>query len=234
MCTYSILLRVFVLPFVMAGAAAPLQGQKIEGWGEPIDPVKDCTFSLDGKALLITVPGFPARELRAFPGTRNAPRVLRDIESNFAVTVHVAGNFSQTAADAQPDADRVAGAGLLLWLDEVNFVRLERAAIRPKDSTQPRSALVVEYWKDGRVQDSATITEGLPLEGDSSWLRLTRRIDKIKVEISGDGQNWSEAKSITVRLSSRMRLGVLATNTTGQPLNVRFENFGVKAVTLAQ
>lgn len=184
----------------------------IKGWGQPLDPGRDCQIVADGDALVISLPATPAQEMRAETGKKNAPRVMRDIEGNHIATVQISGTF-------EPGTQT---AGFLLALDDRNFLRYARSAT----GAPP----VIEYWRAGQLQP---IEATLPsIDSDPVWLRYTRRLDKIRAEISTDGQTWTEVASFSIRLSSRLRLGMVATNTAGKPLTARFENFQVKGVPL--
>src|SRR5262245_23570907 len=55
-------------------------------YGETIDPDRDCKFEMTGEKLRLTIPGkqhFVERKLY------NAPRVAREIEGDFTLTVRV-------------------------------------------------------------------------------------------------------------------------------------------------
>lgn len=205
---------------VALAASAPAQTTaKFPGWGDPVDPGKDCKIRLEGKALVVEAPA-GTHLLQPFPGKQNAPRVLRDIEGNFVAALKVSGDFRGESASPET----VQSAGLLLWQDERNFVRLERRT--GKDG----EVLAIDYWKDGQPQDASP---GVPAKGESTWVRLTRRMDKLKAETSADGKTWTDLKALgSVRLSSRLNLGVLVTNATDKPAVARFEEFQVKGIPL--
>ncbi|MFO0956515.1 MAG: DUF1349 domain-containing protein [Isosphaeraceae bacterium] len=201
------------------GISAQGQTPRFPGWGDPVDPGNDCKIQLEDKALVFQVPA-GTHVLKPFPEKQNAPRVLRDIEGNFVATLKISGDFRGETAN--PEAAQ--SAGLLLWQDEKNFVRLERRT--GKDG----EVLAIDYWKDGQPQEA---TPGTPWKGNSAWIRLTRRMDKLKAETSEDGKTWADLKNLgSVRLSSRLNLGTLVTNTAPKPANARFEEFQVKAIPL--
>jgi regulation of enolase protein 1 (concanavalin A-like superfamily) len=187
-------------------AAAP-----IPGWG---DPAKGSQIKAEGKALTITLPADAPRNFTAEPPAsqnQNAPTVLRDVEGNFSVQVKAGG-----------DAE---SAGLIVWQDERNFVILART----KAPSSGKFALAFDYWKDGQKQGPPAAAINAKLDGDATYLRLTRRMDKLRAETSADGQTWTDAGTLNIRLPSRMRLGVLA---TGQGGTARFEDLQQKAIPL--
>jgi hypothetical protein len=194
-----------------AALAAAFQAAAIPGWG---DPARGAQARAEGKALAITLPAdAPARFTAEPPASQNqnAPTVLRDVEGNFGVQVKVGG-----------DAE---SAGLVVWQDERNFVVLARA----KAPGGGKPALAFDYWKDGQKQAPPAAAAAAKLDGEATYLRLTRRMDKLRAEVSADGQAWADAGTAFIRLPSRMRLGVLATGKGG---TARFEDLQQKAIPL--
>jgi regulation of enolase protein 1 (concanavalin A-like superfamily) len=205
--------RLALASVAVAGLIAAQSSAKFPGWGEPTDPGKDSEISADGKALVMSLPATPAQDMRAETGKRTAPRVMRDIEGNHIATMRVSGTFEPGQT-----------AGFLLQLDDRNFLRFARSA--------PDEPVVLEYWRSGQLQP---IEASLPKSGgagEAVWLRYTRRLDRFKAELSTDAQNWTEVASISIRLSSRLSLGAVATNTAGKPLTVRFEDLTIKGLPL--
>jgi hypothetical protein len=72
----------------------------------------------------------------------------------------------------------------------------------------------------------------VPLKGRIAWFCLTRRTDKLTAEASAVGGTWIEAKTLSVRLSSRLNLGVMATNPSGWPREARFDGFEFRGIPL--
>ncbi|GIW88152.1 MAG: hypothetical protein KatS3mg108_2476 [Isosphaeraceae bacterium] len=220
------------MPAILLALLFPLQQPApIPNWGIPLDPDQDCTIRLDDSTLSISLPASP-HELNAFPKKRNAPRVLRDIESNWTASVRAALSSPTTTNPPAPARTSERSAGLLVWLDEANFFRVARADLQEPNHDMPRAAVLIEYWRDGRIKDRHVVTEGLSFPQPETWLRLTRRIDKMTVEASDDGQTWTELATIPVRLSSRLKFGVVATNTSGAPLVARFSDLAFKNIRL--
>src|SRR5689334_266420 len=107
----------------------PKAAQVLAGWGEAVDPEGDCRFDLDTAtgALTIVVPGkthILSAELRHMK--LGAPRVLADARGDFEAKVRVAGAIKPSGAATLPRYAPYHGAGLLIWQDRDNYVRLER------------------------------------------------------------------------------------------------------------
>lgn len=201
---------VWLLP---AALALAFQAAAIPGWGDPLDPSRDSQIRAEGKTLAITLPSAPRPFTAELPASQNqiAPTVLRDVEGNFSAQVKVAGS--------------AAHAGLLVWQDERNFVILARS----KAPNSDKLALTFDYWKDGQKQSPPAQAVNAKLDGDATTLRLTRRMDKLRAEVSTDGETWTDAGTLFIRLPSRMRLGVIATGNGG---TATFEDFQQKAISL--
>ena len=91
-----------------------------------IDPVGDCKLIPDPTGLTIAVPG-KLHVLSPELNIKNSPMALIDVEGDFVAQVKVAGEVmpGRTPVEKMPFAFH--GAGLLLWKDKDNYVRLERA-----------------------------------------------------------------------------------------------------------
>ena len=204
----------------------------LPGWGDVLDPGKDASIRLEGDQLAITVPG-GLHELRPAPRKMNAPRVMRDVEGNFEVSVKISAPFdSATGRDsAEEPANSGFGAGLLIWQDERNFIEFYRVANVPETPGR-KNEFALEYWMDGKSTGWTRTAEPRDISERDYWLRLARRGDKLKAEVSPDGENWADLGTIPVRLSSRMRLGVLVSNGSKEPYEAHFSNLRQKAIPL--
>ena len=99
----------------------------IPGWGTTVDPKEDCEFSLDGDSLIVGVPGGdhnlnPTEQFNNL----SAPRILEVAEGDFQIETRVEA-FAPPATEYADVAKAYIGAGLILWQDAGNFVRLSSA-----------------------------------------------------------------------------------------------------------
>ena len=104
------------------------RGAREAPWGDAVDPDGDCQFELDPREdkVRIIVPG-KTHILSAEIGHVNAPRLLRDIKGDFDLIVRVAGTSNPGGKATTTVYSPYHGAGLLIWQDEENYVRLEIA-----------------------------------------------------------------------------------------------------------
>src|SRR5438093_620042 len=77
------------VPLVAVAAPVPKEvdaGRMRRSYGEAIDPDRDCKFEMLVEKLRLTIPGKPHFVERKLG---NAPRVAREVEGDFTITVRV-------------------------------------------------------------------------------------------------------------------------------------------------
>lgn len=118
--------------------AAPALGEErqlVEGWGEIIDPDGDCRVAEDQGDVAITVPKTRHDLTYADKNAKlNAPRVLQSVEGDFTLEVTVRAFPLPGDAASSGGQYSFVSTGLLVWQDEKNFIRLERAAVGNSDA----------------------------------------------------------------------------------------------------
>jgi regulation of enolase protein 1 (concanavalin A-like superfamily) len=211
---------------VIATAAEDKKAQTIKGWGTVTDPSGDCTVKEEKGKVKIEVPG-GTHDLNALVGM-NAPRVLKEIEGDFTAEVKVTGDFQPGEKSAKAPSP-FNGAGLLVWQDDKNYLRLERntwwVADAGKYACYPP---LVEYYEDGQYQETnpqGTLEEFF--KGKSTWLKLERRGTKVIASYSHDGKEWEVAREIYTKFPKSVQIGVAAVNTSVMPFKVEFDQFKV-------
>jgi regulation of enolase protein 1 (concanavalin A-like superfamily) len=191
-------------------------------WAGPIDPDGDCKFDQDlsESKVTIVVPGTP-HLLSAELGRMNAPRFLRNVQGDFDALVKVAGVFHTSGRATVQEYAPYHGAGILLWQDGENYVRLEIAADVQHGKARPY--VNFEYRKDGALATS----RGQKIEDGSSHLRMRRRGDEIHAAFGPDGVHWTPFPALTAKLNERLLIGVSAINTATKPLTAELVSFAV-------
>jgi regulation of enolase protein 1 (concanavalin A-like superfamily) len=197
-------------------------GTELPGWGLAIDPDKDCKFTPKAGSIAIDVPaamhdsGGPDRKF-------NAPRVLREVDGDFVLTVKVGGDFKPGPRSTNPRSVPYLAGGILVWSDSDNFIRLERAAMRRAGRVIPHVAfLELEGGYGGAVHNE------LFKEGEC-YLRMERQGSRVLGAISGDGKTWKQLKPIDTVWPSKLKVGLIAISTSSEPFAVKFEQFDLKA-----
>ena len=201
-----------------AGAMA----RAVATWGDAIDPDGDCKVRLDAGAVVVDVPG-TLHDLSVEIGVINAPRLLREVEGDFVAQVKVAGPLEPGPAGTRVESIPYYGGGMILWLDDDNFIRFERGAGYRVDKI---TTFATFELREGGARKN-TKTNGKLAPGDA-WLRLERHGRTIDASTSPDGKNWNKHKPIEVDWPSKLKVGVAVVNSCLDPVTVRFEDFSLK------
>ena len=195
-------------------------------WGVFVDEDGQSKVEASGTRIEITAPA-GAYDLSPEVGNVNAPRLMRPFEGDFVAQVTVAR--APQPALTRGSATRVPfnGAGLLLWLDEKNLVRLEFAAA-VTNGASTRYALF-EPRRNG-VAVGGLARPHTRLDDAPAFLRLERHGRSLLASVrQGEGE-WTPAGHFEVDWPSEVYLGVAAVNTTQAPFATAFEDFAVSPV----
>jgi len=207
----------------------------IDGWGQVVEPDGDCTIAATGGVLTVTVPG-TTHDLSSYHSIykkRNAPRVMQEADGDFTVQVKVSGAFEPGKAGTIPGAHPFNGAGLLLWDNSENYVRLERNVWTMPKGEHESYLPLFEYWKDDKDLTLGTPSTKPFFTSPSTYLRITRVGNKVTAAVSNDGEEWTETRPITVQFPEKLKVGVDAINTSKRPFTVEFTEFKLVANKLA-
>jgi regulation of enolase protein 1 (concanavalin A-like superfamily) len=198
----------------------------VPNWGRFVDPDGDCQASLAGGKLIMTVAG-ALHDLNK-RNAMNAPRVVQDVAGDFEITVKVTGYFTPGEESAVAGGLRFNSAGLLVYQNDDNYIRLERNAMVVGTQTYCFPPLC-EIFAEGKYRGiNRQATAEAYFQGKSTWLRIKRAGDYFKPAVSHDGQTWEELPRVEVVLADRLQVGVAAVNTTTTPHSVTFEELKLK------
>ena len=146
---------------------APAEEEIFGTLGTLIDPLQDCKVQRDGKSVTFQIP--PTLHIFHPDGNVNdAPRALMDTTGDFVAQVKVAGSIKPGTTPFPQVPFTFQGAGILVWLDANNYLRLERAV-----SYSDRGLVhhvVIESRNDGRQGRGAMI----PVRDGAITLRVER------------------------------------------------------------
>ena len=206
---------------VLRAAASGGKAAAIRLWGDAIDPDGDCKILLDKGGLSFGVPG-TLHDLNRDFSKMNSPRVVQDVDGDFIAQVKVCGEFRPTGPATRPGGTPFNGAGLLLWLDAGQFIRLERAEVLQEERV---GAFVL--FERHEIDGPALLNTAYLEQGDV-YLRIERRGNRISGFYGTDGQQWAEVKPVEVHWPARLKVGLDVVNSAFSPLSVRFEEFSIK------
>jgi serine/threonine protein kinase/regulation of enolase protein 1 (concanavalin A-like superfamily) len=191
-------------------------------WGPFLDPDGDCKVSVDEEHNRITI-GVPGKAhiLSAELGRINAPRLLRDVRGDFEARVRVSGTDHPSGRATTTEYAPYHGAGLLVWQDPENYLRLEIATDVRKG--KPFRYANFELRKGGMLASS----KGLKIDDHSSLLRIERRGGLVRASFGTDGVNWTSFPPLEVEFPDRLQVGLTAINSATKPLLAILEDFAV-------
>jgi regulation of enolase protein 1 (concanavalin A-like superfamily) len=220
-----ILLPVVLLLICGQFASAAERDRRIKGWGRVVDPDGDCKIEAE-KNVSLTVPaGLHDLSFVGHSGGQTAPRILQEVDGDFIAQVKVTGDFELGDATAVEGKANFYGAGLLLWVNENHFIRLERNVMRSGGADSCYSPLL-EQWKNKKfVGKPLPVSDVAFFKGKSTYLRLERIGKDVYASMSHDGTEWIACDPLEVRLPQKVSIGVSATNTSNKDLKVKFEDY---------
>jgi regulation of enolase protein 1 (concanavalin A-like superfamily) len=192
-----------------------------EGWGQPVDPLGDCQIRVEAEKLKIDVPG-TKHDLTVETGDMNAPRVLRPIDGDFIAQVLVSGNIRHAGQRTSGRFLAYHGAGILVWLNDRTYIRLERAGVLLQDGN------LIHYANFGLRKDGQAGEEtSIRIPDRDTYLRIERRGNHVYGLTSLDGVTWGSCTPIAVSFPTEVKVGVAAINTSSEPLKVVFSGLEV-------
>ncbi len=198
----------------------PAEPRQIEGFGTVVDPDGDCQFKQYASGVTVTIPGtwHDLTYTKSYT-KQNAPRILQDAKGDFSLAGRVEVFALPTGKRNSGGAFSFVSGGLVLWQDDKNFIRLERAAY------DDRLFIWVERFEEGKSKPSAH--QGI--DDRAAYLRATRSGDIFTFEASEDGEKWVRIHRAETKLAENLKVGALAINTTAEEFAVRFKGLKLTA-----
>jgi regulation of enolase protein 1 (concanavalin A-like superfamily) len=186
--------------------AADKPVQTVPGFGTVVDPDGDCRFA-DRVKFTIHVPNtLHGLTHRPEKSELNAPRLLEEVKGDFQVTIKVSRFATPTNKGSTSGRPYHQATGLLIWLDDRNFIRLERAG----SAGGPSPKVYFEHFEDGRSAGKRTA----PIEDIDVYLQVTRKGDTLDLSASEDGREWGKVQTLTIKLPEQLKVGLHAINTS--------------------
>lgn len=190
-------------------AAPEKKPQSIKGWGQVTDPDGDCRVAEKKGEVTVTVPGIHHDLTYTDKYTKlNSPRVLQPVEGDFTLQVKVRAFPLPGDAASSGGQFSFVSTGLLIWQDDKNFIRLERAAVSKSEAPF--------VWVE-RFQDGKSVSQQIKrIADEDTALRVVRKGKRFTFlyDKDGKGKDWVEAFSDEVELPAKLRVGVVAVNST--------------------
>lgn len=193
-------------------------------WGVFVDPDGGSRLTERGGHIEIGVPA-GAYDLSTELGKVNAPRLVRPVEGDFVAEVTVSRVPQPDRRQGLPGRAPFNGAGLLLWQDERNYVRLELGVYVARSGAAVRFALF-EQRRDGApvggLSQARTRLEGIPPS-----LRLERRGRTLVGSVRQASGDWIHVGRFEADMPPTVYVGVAAVNASQGPFTAEFEGLTV-------
>ena len=192
--------------------------QKIEGWGEVTDVSGQSRVRAEGARVTLEV---PAGSYDLYPDGQkvNAPRLAQDASGDFTVQVKVVGTVMGEKGAEAPGRDVAFNAAtLVIWQDDRNFVRLDRAGFHKAGT--PNHQTYYHVYRDGK----RTVHEWRPLAARDTWLRLQRQGTRVTAAWSQDRKSWHSYPAGNVALADKVKVGVAVLNASSKAFAATFED----------
>jgi regulation of enolase protein 1 (concanavalin A-like superfamily) len=202
-------------PAARPAFAEEKDAQTVKGVGTVIDPDRDCQVKEENGRVTIVVPKTHHDLTYTEDYTKlNSPRILQDIKGDFRLEDKVEAFELPNEKASSGGKYSFVSSGLLVWQDDHNFIRMDRAAV----GNTPF------IWVE-RFQDGKSVSQKMRgIENKDTFLRVTRKGDKFTFETSEDGKDWAEVHSEEAKLAEQSKVGVLAINTTTEEFSVKIED----------
>ncbi|MGC8644229.1 MAG: hypothetical protein ACP5XB_30585, partial [Isosphaeraceae bacterium] len=213
-----------------------LKRRSLTKLGALSDPDKDCKLNKDDQTLKVAIdlPGklhtlAPEITGKNKKPLHNAPMMLADIEGDFLAIVEVTGEIRPGPSPPKDPRGRrlpftVQSAGLLLYQDKDNFMRLERAGSVLKDLTAVHR-LIIEIVRDGK-QARTPIYLNVP--DSNATLFLVRHQGRVRCLYSPDNSRTIYVfKELALDFPNKVKVGLTAANVSTKPFTATFENFAL-------
>ena len=155
------------------------------------DPFDDCSYKMRDALTIYAVNG---RDLWYI--NKSAPRLMRDL------SIEVSDLIVQVMSEQASD-DRPAAGGLLLWLDDQNYLWLQCGRFGSRD---------IAFGGCSGNKDIVVGRGRLPREKSSEhvFLRMEYTGGKVKAFCSADNEQWFSIGCTTFLVESGMQVGVHA------------------------
>jgi regulation of enolase protein 1 (concanavalin A-like superfamily) len=225
------LLVLFAMPLLFAAPVPKETDADKLGrlFGKPVDPAKDCKFTLDGTKLTISA-GKGDHDLSVQSNEMNAPRVLKEIEGDFEVKVKVSGDYPKGAKGASEKRTIVFyGSGILVWDDEKHYVRLEKAYVDGLNGTPINCYGSWELFAGGEWKRRGSNVDYIFDAKDTAYLKLSRKGKTFTASMSKDGKDWTELEPIEAEMGKKLSVGVAAVHICDTGFDAVFEEYELKA-----
>lgn len=156
-----------------------------------IDPEGGSTFDLLANSgwLRITTSSPPGRDL--IGSLTNAPRIMMSgVSGNFTIETKVMSTMTKNDE----------GAGILIWKDDIHYMRLERMSRTIGNPVEQQIIFAVNGGSWAKVTVSSNI--------DPTYLKLARNGNLFSGYYSSDGNTWTKVDELAFNVADPIDVGL--------------------------
>src|SRR5579862_1322092 len=136
--------------------------------------------------------------------------------------VKVSADFAAGAKSVVRGRRPYQDAGLLVWLDDKNNLKLSRARI--VDNGRTFNFFNLEFRHEGQYGELPFPKEARSfLQARTVYLRLQIHTEKTIASVSTNGVEWVTVPLPGDNTPRKLHVGIIAENNTSSPLNASFE-----------
>jgi regulation of enolase protein 1 (concanavalin A-like superfamily) len=191
-------------------------------YGSVFDPKEGVEFRPSGGSLHIKLPRGKKFLLAPQHEFFNAPRVLRDVKGDFTATVRVSFPIrSEVPAKFSNIREGWAGGGLVVWLDNANFLTVTR-------DEKPFGKTPGEYFRSEARSKLSVRGESEAAEtGTAGYVRVSRLGNRFVGSYSTDGKKWKHfgKHDFSWEADTVVKVGVIAENGLDAPFELIFDEY---------
>lgn len=204
-------------------AAAPVPKESLTPplerlFGKPDDPSKSCEYRLDGKTLVIAVPGTvdsPAVKLAG------APRTKKEVTGDFEMEAVLRYKLPDPLIGGH------AGAGIAIWQDDKRFALVNRHHWSEGAKYAGGFDVHYEHPEGARVSHGAVLDAAIGPDAKAR-LRLRRHKDTVTTwESHDDSKTWIKLTEAELKLPATVSAGVVAFNSLKAKMEVHCESLTI-------
>jgi regulation of enolase protein 1 (concanavalin A-like superfamily) len=153
---------------------------------------------------------------------------MQEITALFDMQVKVTQHFAPGDASSTAGRNYYQGAGLLVWMDDANNLKLTPAQ-GARDGKMYRF-FNLEFRHEGQRGEMPLPKEATSLlRARTFYLRLQIHEDQTTASVSGDGVKWFSKSLPGSGKLGKVRVGLITENNAALPFTVDFEEFSLKS-----
>jgi S1-C subfamily serine protease len=227
------------------GFAGNFANNSIQRLGPLIDSSKDSELVKNDsrRTISITVPSKPRTMSLELSKSRkplnNAPMTLSDVQGDFVALVEVSGEMNPGTAPVKLPKSityrlssgqnstklplTYQGAGLILFQDSRNHIRIERACYSRNGSPALENNILIEVVRDGR-QPLPPSYVSIPETG-KTIVGIVRKQGKISCLVVIGENVAAGSKELALDFDDKIKVGLVASNLSQFQFEAEFKNF---------